>query len=98
MASVSLDDVAKVYRDGTRAVSGLDLAISDGGFIVLVGPSGSGKATALRMVAGLEESDGVQLGLGIDLELACTQACCSTYRRSETRGFQAVSGALPHPT
>jgi hypothetical protein len=30
VASVSFDDVAKVYQDGTRAVSGFDLAISDG--------------------------------------------------------------------
>ena len=60
MASVSFDDVAKVYQDGTRAVSGFDLKISDGEFMVLVGPSGSGKTTALRMVAGLEEiSEGV---------------------------------------
>ncbi|MFL6016209.1 MAG: ABC transporter ATP-binding protein [Gaiellaceae bacterium] len=62
MASVSFDDVAKFYPDGTRAVSGLDLDISDGEFMVLVGPSGSGKTTALRMVAGLEEiSEGVVL-------------------------------------
>ena len=62
MASVSFEDVAKVYPDGTRAVSGFDLEISDGEFIVLVGPSGSGKTTALRMVAGLEEiSEGVVL-------------------------------------
>ena len=36
MASVSFDDVAKVYPDGTRAVSGFDLDISDGEFMVLV--------------------------------------------------------------
>jgi multiple sugar transport system ATP-binding protein len=62
VASVNFDDVAKVYPDGTRAVSGLDLEIADGEFMVLVGPSGSGKTTALRMVAGLEEiSEGVVL-------------------------------------
>jgi multiple sugar transport system ATP-binding protein len=62
VASVSFDEVAKVYPDGTRAVSGFDLEISDGEFMVLVGPSGSGKTTALRMVAGLEEiSEGVVL-------------------------------------
>jgi len=62
VASVSFDEVAKVYPDGTRAVSGFDLEIADGEFMVLVGPSGSGKTTALRMVAGLEEiSEGVVL-------------------------------------
>ena len=55
MAGVTFEDVAKVYADGTRAVSDFDLGIEDGEFVVLVGPSGCGKSTALRMVAGLEE-------------------------------------------
>jgi multiple sugar transport system ATP-binding protein len=55
VAGVGFQDVAKVYADGTRAVSDLDLEIEDGEFMVLVGPSGCGKTTALRMVAGLEE-------------------------------------------
>jgi multiple sugar transport system ATP-binding protein len=60
MAGVSFEQVSKIYPDGTRAVSGVDLDITDGEFMVLVGPSGCGKTTALRMVAGLEEiSEGV---------------------------------------
>jgi multiple sugar transport system ATP-binding protein len=60
MAGITLDDVGKIYSDGTRAVSNFDLDIGDGEFVVLVGPSGCGKTTALRMVAGLEEiSEGV---------------------------------------
>ena len=54
MAQIVLDDVWKVYADGTEAVRSLDLHIEDGEFMVLVGPSGCGKTTALRMVAGLE--------------------------------------------
>ena len=49
-----MEDVSKVYADGTTAVSDLTLDVHDGEFIVLVGPSGCGKTTALRMVAGLE--------------------------------------------
>jgi len=60
LASVTFDSVGKVYSDGTRAVSDMDLGIEDGELMVLVGPSGCGKTTALRMVAGLEEiSEGV---------------------------------------
>jgi multiple sugar transport system ATP-binding protein len=60
MAGVTFEGVGKVYPDGTRAVSDVDLEINDGEFMVLVGPSGCGKTTALRMVAGLEDiSEGV---------------------------------------
>ena len=60
MAEVTFEDVSKIYSDGTRAVSDLDLEIQNGEFMVLVGPSGCGKSTALRMVAGLEDvSEGV---------------------------------------
>ena len=54
MAEIALERLTKVYGDGTRAVSELDLEIADGEFVVLVGPSGCGKTSALRMVAGLE--------------------------------------------
>jgi multiple sugar transport system ATP-binding protein len=64
MAGVTFDGVSKVYPDGTRAVSHMDLEIDDGEFMVLVGPSGCGKTTALRMVAGLEDISEGQLKIG----------------------------------
>jgi multiple sugar transport system ATP-binding protein len=54
VADIRLENLAKVYPDGTVAVTGLDLDVGDGEFVVLVGPSGCGKTTALRMIAGLE--------------------------------------------
>ena len=54
MAEIALEKLTKVYGDGTRAVSELDLEIADGELVVFVGPSGCGKTTALRMIAGLE--------------------------------------------
>lgn len=64
MASITLEDIGKIYPDGTRAVGELNLSISDGEFLVLVGPSGCGKSTALRMIAGLEEITEGKLTIG----------------------------------
>ena len=54
MASVTLENVRKVYAGGVEAVKGVSLDIPDGSFTVLLGPSGCGKSTLLRMIAGLE--------------------------------------------
>jgi multiple sugar transport system ATP-binding protein len=64
MAGITFERVSKVYGDGFRAVSDLDLDVHDGEFVVLVGPSGCGKTTALRMLAGLEEISAGSIRIG----------------------------------
>ena len=54
MAEVSFDGVTKRFSD-TTAVDDLTLRVPDGELLVLLGSSGCGKTTALRLVAGLEE-------------------------------------------
>ena len=58
MSNVVLKNVKKIY-DKKVVINGIDLEIKDKEFLVLVGSSGCGKSTILRMIAGLEEiSDG----------------------------------------
>jgi multiple sugar transport system ATP-binding protein len=64
VAEVEFSDVAKIFPDGTRAVSDFNLETRDGEFMVLVGPSGCGKTTALRMVAGLEDISEGEIKIG----------------------------------
>ena len=64
MATVTLEDVDKVYENGFHAIHDLNLEIADGEFLVLVGPSGCGKSTALRMIAGLETISGGEMKIG----------------------------------
>jgi multiple sugar transport system ATP-binding protein len=64
MATVSLENVNKVYDNGFQAIHDLSLDINDGEFLVLVGPSGCGKSTALRMIAGLEQITSGEMRIG----------------------------------
>ena len=55
MAQLKFIDVNKVYPNGYHAVHDFNMEIKDGEFICLVGDSGCGKSTTLRMIAGLED-------------------------------------------
>ena len=63
MASIRFEGVTKRYGDKT-IVERFDLEIADGEFVVLVGGSGCGKSTTLRMVAGLETVTGGAIHIG----------------------------------
>jgi ABC-2 type transport system ATP-binding protein len=52
-AALSVEDLQKVYADGTHALRGLSLRIPAGCFYGLLGPNGSGKTTLIGMVSGL---------------------------------------------
>jgi osmoprotectant transport system ATP-binding protein len=54
-ASITLENVGKVYPDGTVAVGDISLEVRAGELAVLIGPSGCGKSTVLRMLNRLIE-------------------------------------------
>ena len=55
MVAVSVRALTKVFDPGVVAVDRLDLEITTGEFMVLLGPAGSGKTTLLRLIGGIEE-------------------------------------------
>ena len=63
MAELILKGLAKRFGD-IQAVHDLTLEVASGEFIVLLGPSGAGKTTTLRLVAGLEKPDAGQVHIG----------------------------------
>jgi multiple sugar transport system ATP-binding protein len=63
MADVALKGVSKRFGHNL-AVDGVDLSIADGEFVVLLGPTGAGKTTTLRLVAGLERPDAGAVFIG----------------------------------
>ncbi|MEM9439363.1 MAG: ABC transporter ATP-binding protein [Pseudomonadota bacterium] len=63
MAEVSLTNITKSFGT-TRAVEDLTLTIDDGAFVVLLGPTGAGKTTTLRLISGLDQPDQGDIHIG----------------------------------
>jgi multiple sugar transport system ATP-binding protein len=62
MAEIRLDGVSKSFG-ATEAIRNVSLTIADGEFVVLLGPTGAGKTTTLRLIAGLEKSDAGRISI-----------------------------------
>lgn len=56
MTSVTLQSITKRFQDVT-ALDDVSISVDDGEFFVLLGPTGAGKTTTLRIIAGLERQD-----------------------------------------
>ena len=63
MAEVRLQGVTRVFG-ATKALDEVTMVVPDGGFVVLLGPTGAGKTTMLRMVSGLDKPDGGEVFIG----------------------------------
>jgi multiple sugar transport system ATP-binding protein len=91
MADVTLTGVSKSFG-ATRAVDAMTLDVPDGAFVVLLGPTGAGKTTTLRLIAGLEAPDSGDIAIGGRSVLADTPA-----ERNVAMVFQQYS-LYPHLT
>ena len=66
-SAIRLNKIVKSFGE-VRAVTGVNLEISDGEFFAMLGPSGSGKTTVLRMIAGFELPDSGSIEIdGVDV-------------------------------
>lgn len=91
MAEVVLNNVSKTFGDAI-ALDNVSLTIPDGSFVVLLGPTGAGKTTTLRMVSGLDEPDSGEVLIGGTSMLGLTPA-----QRNVAMVFQQYS-LYPHLT
>jgi multiple sugar transport system ATP-binding protein len=63
VADVTLRNVSKRFGN-VEAVRDLSFSVNDGEFVVLLGPSGAGKTTTLRLITGLEQPDAGSIVIG----------------------------------
>jgi len=64
---LKVQNLRKVYSDGTAALQGIDMEVHQGEFIAVIGPSGAGKSTLLRCINRLvEPTEGIVLFDGMD--------------------------------
>src|ERR1700740_755996 len=90
MPIISVRDLAVEY-DGRKVLNGLNLDITRGETMVLLGGSGSGKSTLLRQIIGLERPDAGRIVVnGIDL-LNCSPGNLRKLRRSVGVAFQSAA-------
>ena len=76
MAGIRMVNVKKQYPNGFVAIENMNLDIPDKEFVVLVGPSGCAKSTALKMIAGLEDIGWSTAGPSVDADLCQWRQCC----------------------
>ena len=91
MAEVVLSNLSKAFG-ATEALTDVNLTIPDGAFVVLLGPTGAGKTTTLRLIAGLDRPDKGDVRIGGHSVLADTPA-----QRDVAMVFQQYS-LYPHMT
>ncbi|MEZ5754773.1 MAG: ABC transporter ATP-binding protein [Paracoccaceae bacterium] len=91
MADVRLSGLTKSFG-ATRALADVSLSIPDGAFVVLLGPTGAGKTTTLRLIAGLDRPDAGDIAIDGRSVLADTPA-----QRDVAMVFQQYS-LYPHLT
>src|SRR4051812_32586335 len=83
MASIELSGVSRAFGE-VKAVTDLNLQVADGEFVVLLGPSGAGKTTTLRLIAGLERPDAGRIRMdGIDItdSLPASRDCAFAFQQ-----------------
>jgi multiple sugar transport system ATP-binding protein len=91
MAEIRLQGVTRVYGP-TKALDQVSMVVPDGAFVVLLGPTGAGKTTMLRMVSGLDKPDGGEVFIG-----GASMAGLTPAQRNVAMVFQQYS-LYPHLT
>jgi multiple sugar transport system ATP-binding protein len=89
MADIALQNISRRFGE-TQALDSVSMEVPDGSFVVLLGPTGAGKTTTLRMVSGLDYPDSGEILIGGQRVTSLTPA-----QRNVAMVFQQYS-LYPH--
>ena len=64
MAELRIDNLSKTFKGGVEALKGISMHVADREAVFLLGPSGAGKTTTVRLVSGLEDASGGVITIG----------------------------------
>jgi ABC-2 type transport system ATP-binding protein len=78
MQALVLRQLTKVYKNGIKALKGIDLEVAEGDFFALLGPNGAGKTTAIGIITSLVNKTGGTVevfGYDLDRQLELAKSC-----------------------
>lgn len=99
MAEVVLKNLSKSYGD-TVGIADVSLTIPDGSFVVLLGPTGAGKTTTLRLISGLDKADQGEVWIGgrqVDKEMPAQRDVAMVFQQYSLYPHLTVRENLAFP-
>ncbi|HRE32571.1 MAG TPA: ATP-binding cassette domain-containing protein, partial [Candidatus Berkiella sp.] len=76
MKALNIRNLQKTYENGTQALKGIDLEVTEGDFFGLLGPNGAGKSTTIGIISSLVVKTAGQIeifGHDLDKEMAAAK-------------------------
>jgi multiple sugar transport system ATP-binding protein len=99
MTHVTLTNINKQFK-GLKALDNVSFEIKDGEFFVLLGPTGAGKTTTLRVIAGLEKQDSGSIqfdGQAVDAQAPATRDVAMVFQQYSLYPNMSVYDNLAFP-
>ena len=78
MQALAVNGLTKVYRNGVKALQGIDLTVEAGDFFALLGPNGAGKSTLIGIFTSLVNKTAGSVKIfdhDIDIDFSAAKSC-----------------------
>ncbi len=94
MSHLTVDRVSKTYANGTQALADISLRAEQGEIVALVGSSGCGKTTLLRLIAGLDEASAGSIALDGQIMTGTHPTTSAAFQEPRLLPWLSVAGNI----